>query len=190
MRAVKIRTRRLTRVEYDRLVERAVLDEHDPIELLDGRLVFRGETRGSVHTAVSIQTRLALDHAFGPSCHVRSHFPIGPADPPEDWPDVVVLRGRYQDYVDAYPSPPLLIVEIADSTPAKDRRKGARYGRAGIADYWIVNLEDRVLEMHREPARSAGGRWRHRSVRLFRAGAVVSPLAAPHGRIRVSDLLA
>jgi Uma2 family endonuclease len=188
MRAVKIRTRRLTRIEYDRLVERAVLDEEDPIELLDGRLVFRGETRGSLRAAASIRIRLALNHAFGPSCHVRGHFPIGPADPPEHWPDVVVLRGRYQDYVDAYPSPPLLVVEIADSTLTKDRRKGARYAHAKIADYWIVNLGDRVLEIQREPARSAG-RWRYCSVRVLRARAVVSPLAVPRARIRVADLL-
>lgn len=179
----------MTRVEYDRLVERAVLDEHDPIELLDGRLVFRGETRGSLHAAASIRIRLALDHAFGPSYHVRSRFPIGPDDPPEHWPDVMVLRGRYQDYVDAYPSPPVLVVEIADSTPAKDRRKGARYAHAKIADYWVVDLVDRVLEVYREPARSAGGRWKYRSVRLLRARAVVSPLEAPRARIRVADLL-
>ena len=54
--------------------------------------------------------------------------------------------------------------------------------RAGIADYWIVNLVDRVLEVHREPLR-------HRRARGHRGYATVAPLAAPAARIRVADLL-
>ena len=82
------------------------------------------------------------------------------------------------------------MVEVAESSLAKDRlRKAALYARAGIADYWIVNLIDRVLEVYREPERSAAGRWKYRSVSLFRPRAAVSPLAAPHRRIRVADLL-
>jgi Uma2 family endonuclease len=82
------------------------------------------------------------------------------------------------------------VVEVADSSLRKDRvRKAALYARAGIADYWIVNLNDRVLEVYREPARSAAGRWKYRSVSLLRARASVSPLAAPGRRVAVAALL-
>jgi hypothetical protein len=65
------------------------------------------------------------------------------------------------------------------------------YARAGIADYWIVNLREAVLDVYREPVRSA--RSRHGScygrVERLGARAIVSPLAAPRARVRVADLL-
>jgi hypothetical protein len=58
----------------------------------------------------------------------------------------------------------------------------------GIADYWIVNLVDGVLEVHREPRRE-GRRWRYASVEILGPEVVVTPLAAPGARVRVADLL-
>jgi len=52
-----------------------------------------------------------------------------------------------------------------------------------------VNLAAHVLEVYREPIRSAARRWKYRNVRLLKPGAVVSPLAARHARIRVADLI-
>jgi hypothetical protein len=71
------------------------------------------------------------------------------------------------------------------------RRKGRVYARTGVADYWILNLRDRVLEVYRAPVRAASSRtaWRYRSVRLLHGGGTVSPLAAARARIRVRDLL-
>lgn len=64
-------------------------------------------------------------------------------------------------------------------------------GRAGLSDYWIVTLVDRVLEVYREPApdSSAPYGWRYRSVASLGAEAVASPLAQPTARIPVADLL-
>ena len=64
------------------------------------------------------------------------------------------------------------------------------YARAGVADYWVVNLIEETLEVYREPVLTASGsEWKYDSVRLFRRNAFVTPLAAPRARIRVSDLL-
>jgi hypothetical protein len=75
---------------------------------------------------------------------------------------------------------------------ALDRlRKGGLYARAGIADYWVANLIDEVLEVYREPVRAPSGRgdWKYDSIRLLRRNAIVTPLAAPRARIRVATLL-
>ena len=73
---------------------------------------------------------------------------------------------------------------------ALDRvRKGALYARAGIEDYWVVNLKADVLEIYREPVRTPDGEWKYDSRRLLKRGAVVTPLAAPRARIRVAALL-
>ena len=60
-----------------------------------------------------------------------------------------------------------------------------------IADYWIVNLVDRVLEVHREPARPGPAlrRWTYASIEPLGAEATITPLAAPLAAIRVADLL-
>ena len=54
----------------------------------------------------------------------------------------------------------------------------------------LVNLPGNVLEVHRDPGRATAGWWRYRTVRVLKPRAVVSPLAAPHARMRVADLLA
>ena len=185
-----VRTPRLTRLEYEALVERGVLDEDDRIELLDGRLVFR-EPQGSRHAAACLRIRIALDRAFGRGFHVRPQFPIALDDVSEPEPDIAVVRGRIEDYLDTHPTSPVLIVEVADSSLAQDRHRKARlYARAGVADYWIVNLRAGVLEVYRDPERTAAGRWRYATVRVLEPDAVVSPLAAPRARLRVADLLA
>jgi Uma2 family endonuclease len=98
--------------------------------------------------------------------------------------------GPERDYRDAHPSRPVLVVEVADSSLALDRlRKGGLYARAGIADYWIVNLIDEVLEVYRDPVRAAPAHWKYDTVRLLRRHAAVTPLAAPRARIRVAALL-
>src|SRR5438034_393970 len=87
---------------------------------------------------------------------------------------------------------PALDVEVALSGLRRARgRKARAYARNWLDDYWIVNLVDRVLEVHREPARreTASPRWAYASITTLGAGDVVTPLAAPAARIRVADLL-
>jgi Uma2 family endonuclease len=105
---------------------------------------------------------------------------------------VCVVSGSLRDYVDAHPTHPALVVEVALSGLRVARgRKAAASARGGIADYWIVNLLDRALEVHREPARPGPvrRRWGYAAVETLDAAALVSPLAAPSARVRVADLL-
>jgi hypothetical protein len=69
--------------------------------------------------------------------------------------------------------------------------KAGLYARARIADYWVINLVDDVLEVYREPVRapSPGVGWKYGRVQLLKRGATVSPLAVPRRRIRVATLL-
>ena len=81
---------------------------------------------------------------------------------------------------------------MADSSLGFDRRqKGSLYARAGIQDYWIVNLVDRVLEVYRDPAPdpAAAYGWRYRSVTTLVPPAIVVPLAFASSQIVVADLL-
>jgi Uma2 family endonuclease len=98
----------------------------------------------------------------------------------EPEPDVAIVPGDLDDYAQAHPSRPVLTVEVSDSSLAADReRKGSLYARAGLADYWVLNLIDRVLEVYREPApdSSAPYGWRYARREVFDARAEVVPLA-------------
>jgi Uma2 family endonuclease len=171
------------------MVEVGVLDENDRVELLDGLLVVR-EPQGSLHATAVLKTREALASAFGRRFHVRSQLPVALDDLSEPEPDLCVVSGRITKYRDGHPSSPVLVVEVAETSLGIDRlRKGSLYARAGIADYWIVNLVDTLLEVYREPVQSTTGRWSYRRVRLLRPSATIVPLGAPKHRVRVADLL-
>jgi len=181
----------MPRSRYDQLVEAGIFGPEDRIELLDGLLVSR-EPQGERHATVVGLVRAALEKAFGGAYHIREEKPIALDEQSEPEPDVVVVPGRLRDYLAAHPSRPVLDVEVADTSLALDRlRKGGLYARAGIADYWVVNLIDEVLEVYREPVRAPSGRgdWKYDSVRPLRRNAIVTPLAAPRTRIRVAALL-
>ena len=180
-----------TRHEYGRLIEHDFLDEDDPIELLDGLLLVK-EPQHSPHRTAVLLAAKALEQAFGEGWFVQTQSPIILDDRSEPEPDVCVVRGLPRNYVDVHPRHPALIVEVAQSGLGLARgRKAATYARAGIADYWIVNLIDRVLEVHREPMRPGPAR-RHRgylAIETLGGDAMITPLAAPAARIPVTELL-
>jgi Uma2 family endonuclease len=183
--------RRWTRHEYERLIDHGFLDEDDPIELLDGLLLVK-EPQHSPHSTSLVLVAKALEPAFGAGWFVRTQCPIILDDRSEPEPDVCVVRGSPRDYVQAHPRYPALVVEVAQSGLRVARgRKATAYARARIADYWIVNLVDRVLEVHREPARPgpARRRWGYAAIETLGVDAAIAPLAAPAAPIRVADLL-
>jgi Uma2 family endonuclease len=182
---------RWSRDEYARLIDHGFLDEDDPIELLDGLLLIK-EPQHSPHRTAVLLVAKAMEWAFGEGWFVQTQSPIILGDRSEPEPDVCVVRGSPRDYVDAHPRRPALIVEVAQSGLRVARgRKAAVYARARTADYWIVNLVDRVLEVHREPARPgpARRRWGYAAIETLGADAAIAPLAAPSAAIRVADLL-
>jgi Uma2 family endonuclease len=191
MKAPPLSLWRMTRVRYDRLVDVGIFGPEDRVELLDGLLVAR-EPQGERHATVVGLVRAALEKAFGRGHHVREEKPIALDERSEPEPDVAVVPGRLRDYLTAHPSRHALVVEVAETSLALDRlRKGGLYARAGVADYWVVNLVDEVLEVYRDPVHTPSGHgdWKYDSVRLLRRPAVVTPLAAPRARIRVAALL-
>jgi Uma2 family endonuclease len=191
MARAEVKTHRWKRVEYERLIETGFFQPGDPVELVGGQLIV-AEPQGSRHFAAIQAAEEALRSAFGPGWQVRAQGPLAVDEESLPEPDVAVVPGSFRDYVGGHPSRPTLVVEVSESSLALDREhKGSLYARAGFADYWIVNLVDRVLEVYREPgpdpAASLG--WRYWSVRVLGREASVSPLALPSRHIRVVELL-
>jgi len=163
----------------------------DPVELLGGELIV-AEPQGSAHCTAIGLVEDALRSALGPGWVVRAQGPIALDDESEPEPDVAVVPGSRRDYARDHPARPVLVVEVAESSLALDRlRKGSLYARAGLDDYWILNLVDRVLEVYRQPVAdtTAPFGWRYASREILDPGTTAQPLAAPGVCVAVADLL-
>ena len=101
-------------------------------------------------------------------------------------PDLAVLRPNPRKYRDAYPVPEdaLLLVEISDSSLRRDRElKLPLYARPGIHEYWIVGVQDEVVDVYTSPVNV-----NYASARIVRRGDFVSPAAFPDLAIAVDDI--
>lgn len=185
------RTRRFSRVEYEKLIDLGVFQPGEAIELIGGELMV-AEPQGAAHYTAIQKTAKALEAAFGPGWAVRTQGPIGLDDDSEPEPDVAVVPGGPDDYALAHPSRPALTVEVAESSLGVDRQhKGSLYARAGLPDYWVLNLIDRVLEVYRQPAPDSAAPfgWHYTRCEVLDASTRVTPLAAPGSSVPVSRLL-
>ncbi len=188
--SVQVRTRRWSRLEYDRLIETGFLGPGDKVELLGGQLCVSEPQNNPHATAISLGLEV-IRQVLAPGWHMRVQMPIALDDESEPEPDLAVVSGSPRDYAD-HPSRPALVVEVADSSLALDREhKGSLYARARLPEYWIVNLVDRVLEVYRESGPDAGAQygWAYRVALTLGPDERVTPLAAPSARILVADLL-
>ena len=186
-----IAMRRWTRAEYDRLIELGVFQPGERLELLDGWLVLR-EPQGTRHSTAIRRVLAVLRRTLGEAWQIDSQLPIALDDLSEPEPDVSVVPGTPDSYVDEHPAHPLLIVEVAESSYRIDRGyKASLYARAAVPEYWIVDLLHETVEVYREPEASEAARygWRYRSVETLRPPASVMPLLAPDRSIAVADLL-
>jgi Uma2 family endonuclease len=186
-----VRTRQWKRIEYDRLVEAEILGPEERIELLGGQMIVK-EPQYSPHATAIQLVQGILTAAFGPGWSVRPQMPVALDDESEPEPDICVVPGGPRDYRDAHPGRPVLIVEVALTRLRFDREhKGSLYARSRIADYWIVNIPDRRLEVYRDPIPDTAAPFGARYGRAITLGPdeQVSPLALPAAVITIGDLL-
>jgi Uma2 family endonuclease len=144
--------RRFSVDEYHRLIKTGVLLEGEPLELLEGWIVYK-MTRNPPHDVALGLAGDAIDMRLPAGWHVREQSAITTPDS-EPEPDLAVTRGARRDFKQRHPGPGdlALVVEVADSTLQLDRADKARiYARAGITVYWILNLVDRRVEAYTDP---------------------------------------
>jgi Uma2 family endonuclease len=185
VQAVQIERYRFTTADYHRLAEAGILGEDERVELIEGEII-RMNPIGPRHSGdVNRLTRLFI-RALGDDAVVHIQNPIWLDEHSEPQPDLALLRPRRDFYAAAHPTPAdvLLVIEVADSSVAYDRRvKAPLYARSGILEYWLLNLEGEHVVVYRDPTATG-----YRSRRLVRRGGVVSPVAFPRIEIAVGDL--
>jgi Uma2 family endonuclease len=180
-----------TRDDYYRLAEAGVF-EGRRVELIKGQIYEMSPQKSKHAVAVTLGEK-ALRIVFESlGSHVRVQLPLELGEDSDPEPDLAAVSGQPRDYVDAHPATAALVVEVADTSLEMDRsRKASLYAGAAIAEYWILNLVDQQLEVHRTPVPDPAQIYGHgyASVTLHDRGAVVSPLAAPGATVAVADML-
>jgi Uma2 family endonuclease len=146
------KTRRWTREEYHDLAEAGFLTEDDHVELIDGEIIHMSP-QNTPHAVAVRLVRRVLQRVFPADEYmVDEQLPLALDPDSEPEPDVCVVEGQPRDFLDDHPTSAVLVVEVADASLQFDPgKKRDLYARHGLSEYWIVNLADRQLEVHRAP---------------------------------------
>jgi len=131
-----------------------ILSEDDRVELIEGEIIEMAAI-GSRHAACVMRLTRLFSLGVGDAALVLVQNPVRLSDLSEPQPDLALLKPRADYYAAAHPGPDdvLLIVEVADSSVVYDRTvKTPLYARAGIREFWLVDLERQQVEVSREPA--------------------------------------
>lgn len=171
----------LRRTEYERMVEMGMFSG-ERIELLRGALVAM-TPQDPPHAEATARIADLLADAVRGRARVRQHSPLALSDDSEPEPDVAIVA--LADYSGEHPKTALLVIEVSRSSLRKDRQvKADLYAEAGIQEFWIVNLVDGAVEVHRDPAGD-----HYASVTSQPRDAEVAPLAFPDVRLSVASLV-
>jgi len=155
--AVHLAKRLLTIEEYHRMSEAGILTEADRVELLDGE-IYQMSPIGSEHGACVKRLNQLLNQLLGEKVIVSVQDPVQIPELSEPEPDIALLAPRSDFYADAHPLPEeiFLIIEVANTSYEKDKLvKLPIYARAGILEYWIVNLEKGRVEIFQKPQKGS-----------------------------------
>ena len=179
---------RITVDRYDRMIESGELGEDDPIELLNGVMVWK-MARGPSNFTITRRCSRKIEPLLPAGWHVRQEGPVRLPDFNEPEPDVAVVRGDDDAYERRHPGPGdiALIVEVAESSLQRNRgEKRQVYARARIPAYWIINLVDRQVESY---SGAGGGDYaEHTSYSVEQSVPLIID-GQPAGSIAVASLL-
>jgi Uma2 family endonuclease len=173
--------RRISRKEYRQMAEAGIFDEDEPVELLDGMLVTK-VTRGGRHDRLLTWLNRRLTRALDDSFEVRPQCGFAASEWSEPEPDFAIVRADPTH--DDHPSAAVLIIEVSDSSLRRDRMwKQTIYAKAGVPEYWIVNVQEMTVEVYTQPTSSGFA-----CKQTLRDGDVLRPTLLPAIEIAVAEL--
>ncbi|HUQ68583.1 MAG TPA: Uma2 family endonuclease [Planctomycetaceae bacterium] len=157
---------RLSIRQYHQLAEHGVLTEDDDVEFLQGWLVDKLSNSLRHDATVARLTHLLLPLLpAGWTLRIQSAITTSDSEPE---PDLAIVRERPDDYVATHPEPGGigLVIEVAEATLVKDRRKAAIYAAGCVPAYWIVNLDRDCIEACEQPVQVDGRYAQQRTFEL------------------------
>jgi Uma2 family endonuclease len=165
------------------------LFEGQRVELLDGHIVDM-TAQGNPHGVTVTKLQYEFFEKFGKQYATRtqSSLKLGPRTVPE--PDFAVLRGNFTafDMIEPGAADILLLVEVADTSLTIDQKKAYLYARCAVPEYWIVDLNTRVLHVYRDPV-VTNGSSHYGTTFSVSESSTVSPLFAPEVKFELASFL-
>ncbi|OUL35564.1 hypothetical protein BV372_10995 [Nostoc sp. T09] len=172
--------------EYHRIAEVGIFGADERVELLDGKIIWMS-AKGTTHTSAVGRTNKLIQNRLGSRAWVSVQDPVKLNERSEPEPDIAVVKVDPLDYADHHPTPPeiYLIIEVADSSLKLDcETKGKAYSKAGISDYWVLDVVSRQVHILREPSEDG-----YQSEKILAEDETISPLEFPDLRIQVLEML-
>jgi Uma2 family endonuclease len=182
------RVKRWTKCEYNELVEHgAFRGQH--VYLFRGEIIERSQHHHAQAYAI-MELTAALHKVFG----VRADFAIRiqlPFDAPgESMPDPDgLVCTEAQSTRRPHPDKAVLMVEVADSSLHEDRERALEFAAAKVPEYWIIDVNNRRLEVFRDPVPDAATPlgFRYASMKIVHASQSVEPIAKPGARVPIAQ---
>lgn len=171
--------------EYHRMIEAGILGEDERVELIDGVLVAM-TPQGRLHAFVIQELNRLLVRALADEYKVLTQLPLTLGAGSEPEPDLAVVRAEDARSRTRHPAAALLVIEVAGDSLRLDREtKAGLYARAGVPEYWIVNLAAASVEVYRDPDPAAGS---FRTTSQCRGGGTLTALSVPGIRVDLRTL--
>jgi Uma2 family endonuclease len=171
--------------EYLRMGEAGVFAPEARLELIEGEILEMAPIdpphAGCVKTLNKLLSRRAADRAL-----LSVQDPLIVSDRSVPQPDVVLLKPRPDDYRSSHPNVAdvLLAVEVADTTLAFDlRAKVPLYARCGVREVWVIDVNERVIHVFRDPGTAGYG-----TNLVVKTGETARCVALPEAFIEVGEL--
>lgn len=177
---------RFTSEDFHRMAETGIIPEDARVELIDGE-IFEMSPIGRRYKAGVDRLTWLFGQGVGERAILRVQSSVALAERVEPQPDVAILRNAPDFYaaIGETVDDILLLIEVADSSEGYDRlTKAPLYGRHGVLELWIVNLQRDQVVVYREPAPDG-----YTTTRVYRRGESISPLAFPDLTLAVDDIL-
>ena len=185
MQVAEPKLRQWTVGEYHKMADLGWF-EGQRAELVEGEIVVLSPQKFG-HGATADRVSELLKERLGAGFWVRMQLPLVLTDVSEPEPDASVVPGRREDYAD-HPNGASLVIEVSDTTLYFDRgKKMQMYARAGIPEYWVVNLQDEEVEVRKRP--TGGDEARYLDLEVYRRGDVIELGLKAGVRVAVDQVL-
>ena len=180
---VRKRVAAVTVERYHRMIDLGFFAER-PVELINGVIVEK-MSKSALHLyLVALLLKSLQRHCAEAVFWVRKEDPItiGNSEPE---PDLSVVKGSLEDFRHVKPTTAQFVAEVAINSLALDRAKVREYGKAEVPEVWLVQPEERAIEVYRNPLAGV-----YSEILEVPAETVLESIALPGFAFRLADALA
>ncbi len=185
-RVSKVTPKRFRVEDFRKMTEAGILPEESGWEIIDGYLIDKMSI-GSKHASIVRRLSKLLEKKFGDVVQVSGQNPVHIDDYNEPEPDIALLKPSKDFYAEKHPTPPdvLLLIEVSSSTIEYDREiKKRLYAKAGIVEFWLVNLPDNTVEFYSQPKKG-----NYRLARILESGEILMSTSIENLTLAIDEIL-